>query len=510
MHKGPLDPRANPATLSATLTSRKWEKSPVLQRISCDNVLEVFPDDKALDAAGSMLVLIAGANQTGKESLRNPILHKLERDGAAAGVPPIVTELELRQRRRSGRQHPADRHHVRLTLHEGAGLALPARADLEQILEKATNRRSASDNGLLRGRLPAVAPVDPAQVQAAARALGERRLPQHASGHLQLDASSLQGDRDPHGRPDQRRRAAGSRWLDEKRSVVLIESSKLGHADVERARAPPSQRGAPSRLGFDAASLFPLSADALDALYDKGPTFAAGDEIRWHLDFVNSTLRRAIDDHVSAPRRRSPPAGRPCSSTCRQRSASSVPSPSSRHASPFTRPSARAGEHDAGRVRQSISSKPSPHTAHQLRTCELGYMREPKANLDDYLASYFRESTSTGHHRSCAARTAPARRICLAGFARQARDAAAEQPHGRLRMVDRASFFDLFSQIIGQLSQEKLRDLIDAALQQQAARRGAESDHHDGSSRAARSRLVRSPTSPPRATTSIATICSVS
>ena len=297
-YKGPLDPRADPATLSYYVDVYKWEKSPVLQRISCDNVLEVFPDDKALDAAGSLLVLIAGANQTGKESLRNLILHKLEREGAAANNPPIVTELELQEGDRADSIRQIGTMFA--YTYEGAGVAAPARADLEQILDKATSRRAASDKAyyadvfqlwrqLIRPKCkrPLVLSVSGVYLYNTLQVI------YNSTRHLFKVIVIL--TEDPTNAESCRKLLA-----DEKRSVVLIESSKLAHADVERyvRRRLTAERRPDS--GFDAASLFPFSPDALDALYDKGPTFATGDEIRWHLDFVNSTLRRAIDDHVAA------------------------------------------------------------------------------------------------------------------------------------------------------------------------------------------------------------------
>lgn len=297
-YKGPLDPRADPATVSYYVDVYKWEKSPVLQRISCDKLLDVFPDDKDIDAAGSMLVLIAGANQTGKESLRNLILHKLQRDGVAAGAAPIVTELELQEGDRADSIRQIGTMFA--FTYEGEGIAAPKRADLEQILDKATTRRSASDKAYY---------ADVFQLwRQLIRPKCKRPLVLSLSGvylynTLQVIYNSTRHlfkfivilTEDPTNAESCRKLLA-----DEKRSVVLIESSKLAHADVEKyvCRRLNAERRPES--GVDPASLFPFSPDALSALYDKGPTFAAGDEIRWHLDFVNSTLRRAIDDHVAA------------------------------------------------------------------------------------------------------------------------------------------------------------------------------------------------------------------
>ena len=104
----------------------------------------------------------------------------------------------------------------------------------------------------------------------------------------------------------------------------------------------------------------------------------------------------------------------------------------------------------------------------QLRTCELGYMREPQSHLDDYLARYVRESTRYGGTIPLRGAHGGGKTHLLGWLAQKARARQRSTPTVVYGMVDRASFFDLFSQIIGQLPQEKLQELIGAALQQLA------------------------------------------
>jgi hypothetical protein len=296
-YKGPLDPRVDPATVANYVDVYRWEKSPLLQRISGNQLLEVFPDDKTIDAAGSMMVLIAGDNQTGKESLRNLILHKLQRDGAAANAEPIVTELELQEgdRAESIRQIAT----MFAYTYEGAGLAAPKRPDLEQILDKATGRRAATDKAYY---------ADVFQ-------LWRQLIKRHCTRPLVLSVggvylyNTLQVIYNSTRHlfkfivvvTDSPSDAETCRKLlaDEKRTVVLIESGKLARGEVEsyvRQRLNAERR---ADAGFAADSLFPFSVSALDALFARGPTLAEKETVRWHLDFVNSTLRRAIDDHVA-------------------------------------------------------------------------------------------------------------------------------------------------------------------------------------------------------------------
>src|SRR5579864_3612743 len=95
VYETPLDPRVDAAHLSYYFDLYDWDRSPLLQRISPTEGLAVFPEDRAFAGSGSMLILIAGSNQTGRESLRNLILHKITQETPTQDQPPIVTELEL-------------------------------------------------------------------------------------------------------------------------------------------------------------------------------------------------------------------------------------------------------------------------------------------------------------------------------------------------------------------------------------------------------------------------------
>jgi hypothetical protein len=103
-----------------------------------------------------------------------------------------------------------------------------------------------------------------------------------------------------------------------------------------------------------------------------------------------------------------------------------------------------------------------------LRTCRLGYMREPLFHLDDYLTRYVRETTRYGGTIPLRGAHGSGKTHLLGFLAQEARGRTRSHPTVVYGMVDRASFFDLFSQIIGQLPQQKLQELIGAALQQLA------------------------------------------
>jgi hypothetical protein len=77
VYEAPLDPRTDSAHIFYYVDVYDWTRSQFLCRISPENSFEVFPH---LDARAAMLVLIAGPNQTGRESLRNLILHKIEEE----------------------------------------------------------------------------------------------------------------------------------------------------------------------------------------------------------------------------------------------------------------------------------------------------------------------------------------------------------------------------------------------------------------------------------------------
>jgi hypothetical protein len=103
-----------------------------------------------------------------------------------------------------------------------------------------------------------------------------------------------------------------------------------------------------------------------------------------------------------------------------------------------------------------------------IRTCDhLQYMQAAGKQLDDFLVSYEKETTRYGG-------TVPLRgshgsgKTHLLSWLGLARSRPRSQPTVLYAKVDRASFFDLFSQLISQLPQVQLQHLIAEAIQQLA------------------------------------------
>jgi len=299
MYEAPLDPRTNPAHVSCYFDLYDWERSPLLQKVSPTKGLAIFPDDKAFANSGSMLLLIAGSNQTGRESLRNLILHKVAQDTPAPDKPPIVTELELEE----GDRAEAIRQIAETFMYTYSdinGETKPARADLEKILEKATATRSTSDQSYYAAtfqlwrqltrphcRKPLVLAVRGVYLY------NTLRVVFNSTRHL-FKFVIVTTD-DPSNAESCRKLLA-----DEKRNVGLIESIKLDRAKaaeyVYSRLFAERLKGSP----YDARSLVPFSGEALDALYDEGPTLGPGENITWHVEFLYRTLRLALDAQLAA------------------------------------------------------------------------------------------------------------------------------------------------------------------------------------------------------------------
>jgi len=69
-----------------------WQQSDLIQHISKQNLFQKFPALASLRDPKSLLIVIQGADGTGRESLRNLILHKIQEE---SGVPPVIAEINL-------------------------------------------------------------------------------------------------------------------------------------------------------------------------------------------------------------------------------------------------------------------------------------------------------------------------------------------------------------------------------------------------------------------------------
>jgi hypothetical protein len=298
VYQGPLDPRADPAQVAYYFDLYDWTRSPLLQRLSPSDPLHVFPDAAMLASPESILVLITGSNQTGRESLRNLILHKIEQATSGPNRPPIVTEIELEEGNRADIVRQIA--NMFMFAYQASLLTAPS----FEVLQAALNNNAGSASGISdRSYYSGLFQIWKNLVRPHCR----RPLVLSLSGIYLYNTLQVIFNSTHHlfkfiivttGSPSN---AETCRKLlaDDRKNVGLIEAGKLDRAKVDEY---VSWRLSAERVAGSAQpgnSLVPFSAAALDELYMKGATSEPGETVRWHVEFLNKTLRGALDQHYA-------------------------------------------------------------------------------------------------------------------------------------------------------------------------------------------------------------------
>lgn len=97
----PLKPQKDERLSRFYFDHYNWDKSTIIQRISKDKknkIFDKFPDVNDLENNSSTMVLITGSDSednTGRESLNNLILHKIQKELEKFQIKPLIVEVEL-------------------------------------------------------------------------------------------------------------------------------------------------------------------------------------------------------------------------------------------------------------------------------------------------------------------------------------------------------------------------------------------------------------------------------
>ena len=103
------------------------------------------------------------------------------------------------------------------------------------------------------------------------------------------------------------------------------------------------------------------------------------------------------------------------------------------------------------------------------KTCEnLGYMFKPLKELNQYLINYPKSEERYGCAIGLQGEYGSGKTHLLTWLSQKARDKEHIKPIVIYAKADRASFFDLYTQLLSQLSREKLQQILGEALQQLA------------------------------------------
>ena len=89
----PLDPQIDSRFINFYFDFYDWQRSDLIQHISRQTAFQKFTAVNALRDPKSLLIIIQGSDGTGRESLRNLILHKINEE--SGGSAPVCVEVEL-------------------------------------------------------------------------------------------------------------------------------------------------------------------------------------------------------------------------------------------------------------------------------------------------------------------------------------------------------------------------------------------------------------------------------
>jgi hypothetical protein len=307
VYDAPLDPRdVAGARLRHYFDLYDWSRSPMLHAISDQDVFDVFPDEKVIGKE-SILILIAGSDQTGRESLRNLILYKIARRNAAS--IPLAMDIDLEEGDRA--------ENVRLI------------AQLFPYTYALENQPAPTTEALTQmyTQMTAAKPTGDKAYYGTLFQLWRKAIDAHCKRPLVLTVKGLYQYNTLRvvfnsTRPlfqyvivltENVDNAESCRKLlvGEHQNVVLVESSKLTRERAERYLRDRLKAERLSDPEVPDDSLLPFSAEALDALYKGGATLLEGEEVVWRVEFINRTLKFALDQQLGRAEQAAAPHGTP-------------------------------------------------------------------------------------------------------------------------------------------------------------------------------------------------------
>ncbi len=298
----PFRPAANGGALLSTLDPRKdsqwlqfyydlydWQHSTLLNGLDPGMALTRFPATAELADPKSLLILIAGAENTGRESLCNLILHKIK---LQFNQELLVTEAILDTKNPSENIKAAAR--LFMSQYDLEELA-PSYEELNKFYLRETGAQAkptSTYSTLFQMWKPRVR-------RACARPLilllrgGESydnwKALYESTAHL-FDFVIVLATKVTDAE------TCNQLLKTENKNVVLIKARKLAVNDaVTYLQARLRLLRVPA--GAQPNSLLPFTAAALQSLYAPGPT-AEGKPVEWEIGMLNKSLCCALDDHI--------------------------------------------------------------------------------------------------------------------------------------------------------------------------------------------------------------------
>lgn len=282
----PLDPEIEPRHIAYYFDLYDWSGSNQIGPLDPAQILARFPTPADLVNFGSLLTILAGQEHSGRESLRNLLLHKITQQAG----PPLVINLVLE----GGDRSQIVKQVAELFMLEYPNhFATPTVERLQQAFQTMTRTKVSGQysyyanlfqfwHNQVKGTCtrPLVMNIEGKPDYNTWRVL------YNSTRSLFSYFFVLTGD------------IASAKTCRETMpdcNVAVIVAPPLSQTEAVRYL---TVRLSNERTVGTAQSVQPFTPSAIAALYQRGPT--ATQDVRWQIAFINRTMRRVFDDHLQA------------------------------------------------------------------------------------------------------------------------------------------------------------------------------------------------------------------
>lgn len=280
----PLDPLSDPRHVDYYYDLYEWSGSTQIGPLDSAQIFRRFPAPDDVLNLGSLLVILAGPEHSGRESLRNLLLHKIGRQTDE----PLLINLGL---------EGGDRGQVVKQVAELFMLKYPMYFDkptqgwLGKSFETITRTKVATQDSYY-ANLFQVWSEEVQKICKRPLVLSITGKPDYNTWRVLYNSTRalfsyffvLTGDV-----------ASAQTCRDTLRggNVAVIVAQPLSENQAIQYICSRLSNERPADI---APSLEPFSAAAISILYQRGP--AATQDVRWQVAFLNRTMRRALDEHL--------------------------------------------------------------------------------------------------------------------------------------------------------------------------------------------------------------------
>lgn len=281
----PLNPSAEPRHVGYYYDLYDWSGSSQIGPLDPVQIVREFPAPEDLVNFGSLLTIIAGAEHSGRESLRNLLLHKISNQSG----PPLMINLVLE----GGERSQIVKQVAELFMLEyPSHFATPTFDRLQQAFQTMTKTKVTGQYSYFanlfqfwRNQIKTVCNRALVLSIVGTADYNSWRVLYNSTQALFSYIFVLTGDIAS---------AKTCRNTMQGGNVAVIVAPPLNETEaLQYVRFRVNRE----RVTNIHQPLEPFSPAAISALYQRGPT--ATENVHWRIGFLNRTMRRALDDHLA-------------------------------------------------------------------------------------------------------------------------------------------------------------------------------------------------------------------